>query len=139
VEYSPSLQDVSWFKNQYLNGALEIRPPYQRKPVWTPRQKCYLVETILKNLPIPEIYVQKTMTPEGKATYAIVDGQQRIRTVLQFIGVDNEKGEQASNQFALDKLPSHSPWKDSTFDDLSDSDKNYCYHKMITYIRDNNK
>src|SRR5229473_97399 len=81
---------VSWFRDNYKSGTLRIKPPYQRKPVWSPKQKCRLIESILLGMPIPEIYIQHTVTgDEDDTSFAVVDGQQRIRTLVQFIGVEN--------------------------------------------------
>src|SRR5207249_10762674 len=109
MDFHSTEQTISWFRDRYREGSLEIRPPYQRKPVWVGRQKCYLIESILMGLPVPEIYVQQTTSADGSTTYAIVDGQQRIRTVLQFIGSDADPEEQAYNKFVLDKLDASSP------------------------------
>ncbi len=121
MNYELSSASASWFKDQYTNQALTLKPPYQRKPVWQARQKCYLMESILLGYPIPEIYVQRATTPRGETKYAIVDGQQRIRTLLQFVGADTE--EPAANNFALDKLGSESPWLSQRFEDLEDAEK----------------
>ena len=123
MNYDSSSQTVGWFHDRYREGSLTISPRYQRKPVWVARQKCYLVESILLGLPVPEIFVQQKTTPDGKTTYAIVDGQQRIRAVLQFIGSDIDPGEQQYSKFTLDKLDSASPWRDLGFSDLSDDQK----------------
>lgn len=123
MNYNSTEQLISWFHDRYREGTLEIKPPYQRRPVWAARQKCYLIESILLSLPVPEIYIQQTTSPEGKTIYAIVDGQQRIRTVLQFIGSDRDPDEQEHNKFVLDKLEDRSPWKNSTFAELSDKEK----------------
>ncbi|MCI0389280.1 MAG: DUF262 domain-containing protein [Acidobacteria bacterium] len=113
-----------------------IKPPYQRKPVWAARQKCYLIESILNGLPIPEIYIQQIDTPEGETTYAIVDGQQRIRTVLQFIGSETESSEQEYNKFALDKLDTDSHWRNVTFAELPNDIKKkfYGYRFAVRYL-----
>ena len=37
--------------------------------------------------PVPEIFVHETTTPQGETRHAVVDGQQAIRTVLQFLGL----------------------------------------------------
>lgn len=42
-------------------------------------QKSYLIDTILHNLPVPET------DREGDAIYEAVDGQQRLRSILEFI------------------------------------------------------
>lgn len=131
---SSSEQSVSWFCNQYREGSLDIRPPYQRRPVWAARQKCYLIESILLRLPVPEVYIQQSTSPEGKTTNAVVDGQQRIRTILQFIGVDAEEQEQ--NKFILDKLNEDSKWKNVSFAELQEDEKIqfYGYRFSVRYL-----
>lgn len=140
MNYESSQHNLAWFKDCYSAGTLTIKPPYQRKPVWAARQKCYLIESILSELPVPEIYIQQTTTEEGVTRYAIVDGQQRIRTVLQFIGLDADPGEQEANKFVLDKLPSTSEWKNLAFADLTSADKKrfYAYKFAVRYLNTEN-
>ena len=40
-------RDIAWFKQAHELGQLEMRPPFQRNPVWTDKQKGYLMDTIL--------------------------------------------------------------------------------------------
>lgn len=110
---------VHWLRDRYKEGSLTLRPPYQRKPVWAAKQKSFLIESILLELPVPEVYMQETLVDE-RVLYAVVDGQQRIRTILQFLGVELEPGEEEYEQFALDKLPADSEWKDQRFSDLQE-------------------
>src|SRR5207249_1211061 len=39
---------------------------------------------VLKSLPIPEIYVHVQTSATGATTYTVVDGQQRVRALLDF-------------------------------------------------------
>lgn len=105
MRFGPSPQLISWFRDRYLDGSLTIKPPYQRRPVWAMKQRCYLIESILLGFPVPEIYVQSTTTADGTSSFAIVDGQQRIRAILQFIGAESDPQEEDFNKFILDKLP----------------------------------
>ena len=123
MKYSAGEQTIAWFKDRYLEGSLEIRPPYQRRPVWALRQKSNLIESILMGLPIPEIYVHTFTSDTGKTTYAVVDGQQRVRTILQFLGLDRDEGEQDENKFNLSDLAPDSAWRNTTFDDLTGDQK----------------
>ena len=136
MKFTSSVQPLSWFRDRYRDGTLTIKPPYQRKPVWAARQKCSLIESILLRLPIPEIYIQQTTSPEGDTSYAIVDGQQRIRSVLQFVGSEQDPKEEEHNKFALDMLPADSEWKDVTFSELSSDTKKefYGYHFVVRYL-----
>lgn len=68
--------------NLYKDGELIIRPEFQRFFRWTESQKSMLVESILLGIPIPSIFVSQSET--GK--WEVVDGLQRISTILQLQG-----------------------------------------------------
>lgn len=78
-------QTISWFYQRFKEGSLELSASFQRNPVWLQRQKDYLIETILLELPVPEIYVINRVNPAGETKWIVVDGQQRLRTVLEFV------------------------------------------------------
>jgi hypothetical protein len=71
---------------QLREGKLEPRPEFQRRLVWSNKDKSSFLETVLFNLPFPEIYVAagsvNLETGEGKEM--LVDGQQRITTLSQY-------------------------------------------------------
>lgn len=123
MKFDSTSQSIGWFRDRYREGSLEIKPPYQRKPVWVGRQKSTLIESILLGLPVPEVYVQETVSTEDANEYAVVDGQQRIRTILQFIGVEEDPDEEEHNKFALENLPPESAFYMLTVDDLEDDQK----------------
>jgi hypothetical protein len=85
VKAIASNQMISWFYQRYRENSLELSPDFQRNPVWLQQQKEYLIETILLELPIPEIYMVNRVMPTGESTYIIVDGQQRLRTIIEFL------------------------------------------------------
>ena len=111
-----TLKNVLWFKQAHDRRELDMKPPFQRNPVWVTRQKSFLVDSILNGYPIPEIYMQETVTAEGKSKHIVVDGQQRLRAVLEFI----------ENKFSIDGKDSPS-WADMSFEELPDSDKKTIY------------
>ncbi|MEP7212539.1 MAG: DUF262 domain-containing protein [Acidobacteriota bacterium] len=101
-------QNIGWFHKAHISGELDMSPPFQRKPVWVTKQKSFLIDTILHGFPIPEIYMQETVDAKGESKHIAVDGQQRIRSVLEFI----------ASEFVMD--PSDSPkFADMQFEDLS--------------------
>lgn len=68
---------------QQLNR-LELRPDFQRKSVWNPPARIMLIDTILKNIPMPKIFISAEL--RTGCTYRIViDGQQRISAILDFL------------------------------------------------------
>lgn len=81
----PTSQRITWFYQRNKEGNLIIAPPFQRKPVWSPKNKSFLIDTIIRSLPIPEIFVQIKTDTSGNTKYIVVDGQQRIRAILEFL------------------------------------------------------
>lgn len=74
---------VSWKKQ----GSLNLSPNFQRRPVWQPGAKSYLIDTIVRNLPIPIIFLRDCNTDLNtlELKREVVDGQQRIRTIISYI------------------------------------------------------
>jgi Protein of unknown function DUF262 len=74
---------VTWAKGK----TLILSPSFQRRSVWPKGAKSFLVDTIVRGLPIPIIFLrdQKTDLESFEPKREVVDGQQRIRTVLAFI------------------------------------------------------
>lgn len=60
---------------------LVIQPEYQRLFRWSAEQKSRLIESILLELPIPQIFVIEN----SDGVYELIDGLQRISSVLQFV------------------------------------------------------
>lgn len=86
VNRKVSTQDLSWILEQDRRNQLDLNPPYQRRSVWTPRDRRSFMDTIFKNYPSPPIFLHKSIDlSTGEAMYHVVDGKQRISTVLQFL------------------------------------------------------
>ena len=66
---------------------LIVDPSYQRRQVWLVQDKVRLIETILMGLIIPEVFFwPASIDPEtGDAITHIVDGQQRIDAIIEFV------------------------------------------------------
>lgn len=67
----------------FHDGDLKLNPAYQRLFRWDQDHKVRFIESILIGIPIPEIFVAQK--EDGK--WDVVDGVQRISTLLQFVGV----------------------------------------------------
>lgn len=82
--YSHPISDVrDWADNERL----ELRPDFQRNEVWTQAAQIMLIDTILKGIPIPKIYI-KSIVKNEKTYRIVVDGQQRLTAILKFIRDD---------------------------------------------------
>lgn len=77
-------QDISWFLDLHQRGRLDLDPPYQRRSVWSPTDKRFFIDTILNNYPAPPVFLHKTVDSEGSSTYHVVDGKQRLQTIVEF-------------------------------------------------------
>lgn len=65
---------------------LVLAPKFQRRVIWIPKARSYLMDTIIRGKPIPKIYMRQDVNPKTRrTTREIVDGQQRLTTVLSFI------------------------------------------------------
>lgn len=73
---------VSWIRS----GQLDLRPKFQRRPVWKTGAKSYLIDTIVRGLPIPIVFLRDRISIGSIITdREVIDGQQRLRTILSFI------------------------------------------------------
>lgn len=133
MKHASRPQSISWFQDHYRNGRLELRPPFQRKPVWTDKQRSALLESVLMDIPIPEVYIQVTQAQDDTEQYGVVDGQQRLRTILQFIGIEREEDQigENNNLFALEALPRTSVYKDKVFADVLGEQRKRFYQYEI--------
>lgn len=78
-----SLNDfLEWFNNNQL----ELNPKFQRRSVWTDTARSFLMDTILRGLPIPKVFIRQKLNVNTKQSIReVVDGQQRLRTILNFL------------------------------------------------------
>ena len=76
---------ISIFCEQNSLGKYNYEPPYQRDyNVWDDDQKSFLIDTIMKNFPMPPIFLQQIIE-KGKTTYDVIDGKQRLNTIIDFV------------------------------------------------------
>ncbi len=73
--------------NLYANKEVLINPDFQRYFRWTDLQKTRLIESIVLGIPIPSIFVFQ----REDGIWEIVDGLQRVSTILQFMGELEDK------------------------------------------------
>ena len=103
------------------DGSLVLRPRFQRKLVWNDNHKENFIETILMNLPFPEIYLStgEIDLESQKSTTLVVDGQQRLSTIYQYVT--------GSEDFTIKRI--------KKFSDLSPEQKTNFYDYSIV-VRD---
>jgi Protein of unknown function DUF262 len=67
----------------YKEGDLDVHPEFQRIFRWNAGQKSRLIESILLGIPIPTIFVSQ----RKDGVWDVIDGVQRLSTILEFMGV----------------------------------------------------
>ncbi len=99
---------IQWYRKKEL----VINETFQRYSVWTPQAKTFLIDTILHELPIPKMFIRTILDPKTQTSIReIVDGQQRIRSIVEF----------ADNKFRLSKRSEE--FRGLTYGDLDDEHK----------------
>jgi hypothetical protein len=72
---------LEWYEKKQLIP----NPEFQRRSVWSTDAKVYLIDTILRSLPMPKIYLRTKVDLHSRKSYReIVDGQQRLRAIIDF-------------------------------------------------------
>ena len=84
--YDSRVYSINDFIEWDKQGQLTLNPFFQRRAVWSDNAKSYLMDTIIGGKPIPKIFIRQKINVTTKTTIRdVVDGQQRLRTILSFI------------------------------------------------------
>lgn len=79
--FSSYLLSIGEIINLYENSELNIRAEFLRKSSWNDYKKTKFIESILLDIPIPPIYI----AVNESGLWRVIDGQQRLVTILQFM------------------------------------------------------
>jgi len=79
--------EVSQLKTWSIEGRLNLFPEYQRDFVWKTNCASRLIVTVLCNRLIPAVVLHE----KRKGCYDVVDGKQRLNTILSFCGLESVK------------------------------------------------
>ncbi len=79
-------QLVGYFNERKIN----LSPVFQRGRVWPLKMRRELIKNIVRRRPIPAIFLYKEEA-DSKYSYNILDGKQRLESILMFIANDNPK------------------------------------------------
>lgn len=104
--------------NLYKDDEMDIHPEFQRVFRWSDFQKTKLIESILLNIPIPQIFVSQS----EDGTWDVIDGVQRLSTIFQFVGILKDENNKLIEPLVLeatDSLPSLAGMKWQIGDELS--------------------
>lgn len=103
---------------------ITLTPDFQRREVWSQAAKIMLIDSILKNIPLPKFFVTREVS--GNSTFRkVIDGQQRLKAIFEFI----------DGEFKLKSAPCEDIFNNKKFSDLDKSAQD----KIINYRIDINE
>src|SRR4051812_21763659 len=70
----------------YAKKRLNLAPAFQRQSVWRTRARQLLVQSLLDGVPLPSIFLYSRVGRGGAPVYDVIDGKQRLETMLLFLG-----------------------------------------------------
>ncbi|MGH9194463.1 MAG: DUF262 domain-containing protein [Acidimicrobiia bacterium] len=74
------------FASRARSERLELSPSYQRDDVWPTKDAQLLIESILRGIPLPSVILLRPDS-DGGAPFEVVDGKQRLTSILRFMGM----------------------------------------------------
>lgn len=78
--------------NLFEKGHLNLEPGFQRKSVWKEKDRAKLMDSIIRNYPLPAIFLYRNQR-DGDVVYDVIDGKQRLESVLMFMGLKQKRFE----------------------------------------------
>ncbi|MFO0906453.1 MAG: DUF262 domain-containing protein [Pirellulales bacterium] len=85
ISHRTTTKSILDLQNLYDRDHLNLEPGFQRQSVWTERDRSKLIDSILRNYPLPAIFLYKR-EEGGHLVFDVIDGKQRLETVLMFMG-----------------------------------------------------
>ncbi|WP_438854365.1 DUF262 domain-containing protein [Agromyces sp. M3QZ16-3] len=105
---TPSPQTASWFLDLNSARQLELDPPYQRRSVWNLEYRQFFIDSVIRNYPTQSIFVDVAIDPDGPTQYRVLDGKQRLTSLIMF----------TQDQFATPETLSDLKLEDTYYSDL---------------------
>lgn len=89
MRYRPRVFSVNDLFTWWTKGELELSPYFQRRKVWSPQARSFLIDTILCGFPVPAIQIRQKIDVDKQTTVReVVDGQQRLTAVFDFLNAE---------------------------------------------------
>lgn len=92
MKTSPTNKKVREIISMVKEEKLLPRPEFQRRLVWSRDDKNHFLDSVLRGYPFPEIYLADgdVNLETGQGTQLLVDGLQRVSTLIQYFDGDSE-------------------------------------------------
>ena len=132
--FDRNTKTIKEINDDFRNGCLIVDPSYQRRRVWMEQDKVRLIETILMDLIIPEVFFwpAELDAETGASVTHIVDGQQRLTSIVDFLSGEPSKF-RLTSKYLLDSAIKKN-CGDLFFDDLSSEYKKNLWSYKISIV-----
>jgi hypothetical protein len=96
-------------------GQIKVSPKYQRQFRWQNARCSQFIESLMLGIPIPSLF----MATNADSTWEVVDGVQRLSTIIKFAGDDElRKSHGLNGRLVLSDLQKLSDYVDLGFNEL---------------------
>ncbi len=118
-EYSMSIGEwISMYKDKEVNIHAELPRFFD----WSKTQKTKLIESLLLNIPVPQIFVYQ----KNDGQWIVIDGRRRLATIFEFAGILRDEKRDLMSPLILEGtkyLPSlkDKVWDESQLESLPES------------------
>lgn len=113
MQAQPVSYNIGDLNEWYQKGKIILQPKFQRREVWSNKARSYLIDTIVRGLPVPKVYIRQKIDLNTKRSIReVVDGQQRLKAVFDFL----------DGNIVISKIHNQE-YGSLTFNEFSDIDK----------------
>ena len=113
------------------SGSIDVSPAYQRQFRWNNTKRSRLVESVFLGIPVPSLF----MATNKDGTWELVDGVQRLSTLIQFAGTEGARTKLSLHEpLALSKLEKLIEFNGMAFATLPESLKLQFGHRPIKVV-----
>lgn len=107
-------------------GRFVVRSDYQRAEVKSRKKASRIIESIILGIKLPPIYLYVTREEDGLDRYTVLDGQQRLISILKFMGENitdskNRYIKTFKNKYALTGLKDLDGLNDHVYEEGKDT------------------
>ena len=133
VEVSSISFSVREVKGMYEEDEIILDPAYQRNYRWSKDKAARFIESIFLSLPIPPVFVAKNNT---SFTMELIDGVQRINSVLWFMSDDKDflNGIGEKTPLRLPELKNLGTLSGKTYSELPENIQRYFSRQPLQFV-----
>ena len=81
-----SIYTAQDFLQWRAGNSLELTPKFQRRGVWSSAARSFFIDTLIRAMPVPPIYIRRVQAPAAEGLVnEVIDGQQRVSAILDYL------------------------------------------------------